>query len=272
MTEFGTWTSDIELAHRLADEAARIALGYFGRDVDHVAKKDGTPVSAADRAVEAALLEAIARERPDDAVLSEERGGAARSERRRWILDPIDGTEPFLAHALWWGTHIALEQEGEVVVAVLTRPAARQRWWAVRGHGTYVGGDDDPLGHHRRVSVSDTDRLADASMSGFFQAGSPTAAKLAEGSGWVEIDDDLAIIPAVAEGRLDAVIDPGAGFEWDHAAQQLVVTEAGGRFYDAHGGQRIDTGVGIYTNGRIDEELLSRLATLGIGPSPTTAR
>lgn len=170
------------------------------------------------------------------------------------------------------GTHVALEQGGEIVLALLTRPAAGLRWWAVRSHGTYVGGDDDPLGRHRRVRVSDTTRLADASMSGFFRAGSPIAAQLAEGSGWVEIDRDLAIIPAVAEGRLDAVIDPGAGYEWDHAAQQLLVTEAGGSFYDAHGGQRIDTGVGIYTNGQIDDELLSRLDAIGIGPGPTTAR
>jgi histidinol-phosphatase len=118
VAKFGTWASDLELAHRLADEAARIALGYFGRAVEHVEKNDGTPVSAADLAVETALVETITRERPHDAVLSEERGGATRSDGRRWIIDPIDGTEPFL-------THIALEQEGEVVLAVLTRPAAR---------------------------------------------------------------------------------------------------------------------------------------------------
>lgn len=102
MFEFGSWTSDLELAHRLVDEAARIALGYFGRAVEHREKSDGTPVSAADLAVENALVETITRERPGDAVLSEERGGAARGDGRRWIIDPIDGTEPFLAHERWW--------------------------------------------------------------------------------------------------------------------------------------------------------------------------
>src|SRR5690554_1460681 len=113
MIELGEWAADIELAHRLADEAARIALGYVGREVAHVAKSDGTPVSAVDVAVEAALVATLTRERPADAVLSEERGGAARGDGRRWIIDPIDGTEPFLADEPWWGTHVALEHGGE---------------------------------------------------------------------------------------------------------------------------------------------------------------
>lgn len=260
------WDHDLVLAHRLADEAASVALRRFGGDVGIDRKADGTLVSAADLEVEEAIVATLLDQRPGDAVLSEERGTVGAKSDRRWIIDPIDGTDPFLAGEHWWGTHIALEESGRVVVGVLTRPARGLRWWAVRGRGTFVGESGAPLSEHRQVQVSDVERLRGAKLSGFFRKGSPVAAQLAEGATWIDIDQDVAVIPAVAEGRLDAVIDPGAGHEWDHAVQQILVTEAGGSFYDADGGQRIDTRVGIYTNGNIDPALLTRLGHLGIGP------
>jgi histidinol-phosphatase len=267
MANFGTRDRDVELAHELADRSAAIALSYFGRTVDYEPKDDGTPVSRADLEVEADIISVLERRRPDDAILSEEHGGRRTSGGRRWIIDPIDGTEPFLAGRTWWGTHVALEDEGRIVVAVLTRPAASLRWWAVRGHGTFRGSDDEPWRSHGNVTVSQVATLSDATMSGFFRPDSPLAARIAEGSNWVDIDHDLSVIAGVAEGRLEAVIDPGAGYEWDHAAQQLLVTEAGGSFFDAHGGQRIDTRTGIYTNGKVDTELLPVLAEVGMVPS-----
>jgi hypothetical protein len=79
-------------------------LSYFGRALEHVRKGDGTPVSRADLEVDATLTDLLRRERPDDAILSEERGGTPAAGGRRWIIDPIDGTEPFLARERWWGT------------------------------------------------------------------------------------------------------------------------------------------------------------------------
>jgi histidinol-phosphatase len=266
MSDYGMWDRDVELAHELANQAARIALSHFGRALDHQRKADGTPVSRADLEVDATLTQLLRRERPDDAILSEERGGVGPAGGRRWIIDPIDGTEPFLAGERWWGSHIALEEHGKIVVAVLTRPAARRRWWAVRGHGTFRGSHDEPWRSHGTVKVSDVESLSDSTVSGFFRSDSPVAARIAGRCRWVDIDQDLSVIAGLAEGRLEAVIDPGAGHEWDHAAQQLIVTEAGGGFFDANGGQRIDTRTGLYTNGKVDAELLDVLAEEGIGP------
>ena len=78
--------------------SAEIALPFFRTDVRHDLKPDGSPVSEADLAVEHAVLDMLGRERPGDGVLSEECGGVARGAvRRRWLIDPIDGTVPFLA-------------------------------------------------------------------------------------------------------------------------------------------------------------------------------
>ncbi|HEV2368957.1 MAG TPA: inositol monophosphatase family protein, partial [Acidimicrobiales bacterium] len=124
--------NDLALAHALADRAAEVALGYFRRETRSRLKADGTPVGEADMAVEKVLLESLADARPGDAVLSEESGTRGASARR-WIVDPIDGTVPFLAGDPEWGTHVVLEVSGEIVIGVVTRPALDRRYWAQRG-------------------------------------------------------------------------------------------------------------------------------------------
>ena len=85
---------DLELALRLADVADAISLRHYRSELTIETKPDLTPVTEADRGVEAELRRRLADERPDDAVLGEE-GGAAGTGSRRWILDPIDGTRNY---------------------------------------------------------------------------------------------------------------------------------------------------------------------------------
>jgi len=132
------WTlgEDLELAQRLAGAGAEVALGYFGGINRTQIKPDGTPVGEADLAVDRLVLEGLERWRPGDGVLSEE-SGERPGGARRWIVDPIDGTTVFLAGEPHWGTHLALEQDGEIVVAVVSRPVLGELWWAVRGRGAH---------------------------------------------------------------------------------------------------------------------------------------
>lgn len=253
-----TVDGDVELAHRLADVATQVALDHFEQRPERWHKADGTRVSAADLAVERALLELLALHRPDDAVLSEE-AGALGAGRRRWLLDPIDGTEGFLAGGPVWGNHIALEVDGRLTVGIVTRPTQGRRWWAVDGQGAYHSNDTDPLSRGHRLAVSRTDTLADARVSGLLWPGSPVTDQLAGQVDWVEVDDPLCIVDELGEARLDAFITE-AGAVWDLAPQALVVTEAGGRFHDPHGGTSLDLGGGIYSNGHIDEPLREALA------------
>ncbi len=80
------------------------------------------------------LRERLAAERPDDAILGEELGAVGEGERR-WVLDPLDGTEWFARGIPVWGTLIALEDADGPLVAVVSAPALRRRWWAARGRG-----------------------------------------------------------------------------------------------------------------------------------------
>ena len=124
----------LSFALDMADEADRIALGYYRGELGTTEKADGTLVTLADKAVEARLREMLGQRYPDHAILGEEQGyteGAAGAGR--WILDPIDGTHGFARGLPIWGTLIAYEAGGVVQLGVASGPALGTRWWAGRG-------------------------------------------------------------------------------------------------------------------------------------------
>jgi histidinol-phosphatase len=260
---------DLRLAHELADLADSTSLPYFGQEVAHQTKGDGSPVTAADLATERAMLALLRERRPDDAVLSEE-SGTHGDAARQWILDPIDGTVSFLAGGRDWGSHVVLEVAGEVCVAVITRPGVKRRWWAVRGFGAYTSGGDAPLATDRPLRVSDQRGLDQARVGGYVPSGSDSHVTLSTRMTWVT--DPVSIFAAMLEGSVDAMIDDG-GQVWDVAPRKLLVTEAGGGFRDPHGGGRLDLGGGLYTNGHLEKAVTDVLRGLRFeGPPATTWR
>src|SRR5450432_588251 len=113
------YAADLALALQLADTADVLALARF-RALDLVVetKPDLTPVSDADRAVEAAVRALLSQRRPDDALVGEEFGDSGSGDRR-WIVDPIDGTKNFVRGMPVWATLIALSDHDEIVVGVV---------------------------------------------------------------------------------------------------------------------------------------------------------
>jgi histidinol-phosphatase len=249
-------TDDLDLARRLAVLAADVGLDYFARGVSADEKPDGTPVTAADVHIERVLSNELARERPADAILGEELG-AQGSSNRRWILDPIDGTAYFLRQEADWGTHIALEVAGRVVVGVITRPATGRCYFAARGAGSFRS--EIALGSpSTRLHVSSRADLAASRVTTWTHATDPLIHRLKGATLWTEPAVDNVL--RVAEGELEAVVDR-LGKTWDHAPAVVLVEEAGGSFSDARGGHRLDLGEGRYTNGLIRAELDALIAT-----------
>ncbi len=240
---------DLTLAHNLAALASEVALDFFRRGVSTQSKADGTPVSEADFEVERQLLNLLAKERPDDAVLSEE-FGTRGSSSRRWILDPIDGTFNFVTGNPLWGTHVALEDRGEIVLGLISRPVLDRYWWATRDGGAHRSDPSSPSGTRLRASAISA--LAKSRISIWTRDPDERWGRL-ERSG-VRVEPDLNDILKLAEGELEAVIDL-TGKVWDHAPAMVLVEEAGGRFSDGRGGRRLNLGIGRYTNGHIDEQL-----------------
>ena len=129
MTDF---SDDLSFALELADLADVLAMASFrAADLVVETKPDLTPVSEADRAVERAIREQLASRRPDDAVLGEEYGEDGTA-RRRWVLDPIDGTKNYVRGVPVWATLIALLDGDDIVVGVVSAPALGRRWWLPR--------------------------------------------------------------------------------------------------------------------------------------------
>jgi histidinol-phosphatase len=238
-------SADLDLALRLADAADAISLPRYRTELAIETKPDLTPVTEADRAVEAELRRMLASERPDDAILGEE-GGATGSGSRRWIVDPIDGTRNYSRGIPVWATLIALEVDGTVQVGVISAPALHGRWWAERGAGAFASGEP--------IHVSAIGRVEEAVLSFSIETRVPPLARdawHARGLGdfWAHM--------LVAEGAVDGAVDADGLSEWDLAAVQVIVEEAGGRFSDAAGESRIDSGSAITSNGLLHDDLLA---------------
>jgi histidinol-phosphatase len=239
-------TADLELALRLADAADAIALGRFrARDLVVDTKPDRTPVTEADQAVEHELRAILGTERRRDAILGEE-GGESGSGRRRWLIDPIDGTRNYSRGIPVWASLIALEESGRVVLGVVSAPALHRRWWAERGTGAHAGGD--------RIHVSAVRRPEDAVLCFALEQSVPGLAARA----WhARAYGDFWSHMLVAEGAVDGAIDAIGVSVWDLAAVQVIVEEAGGTFTDFAGEHRIDGGSAISSNGHLHADLVA---------------
>ena len=247
-----TVETDLDVAHTLADRAAVVAMSFFGsEDLVAETKDDSSPVTDADRAVEQLLRGCLTELRPDDAVLGEEFGSAGSSSRR-WVLDPIDGTNFFIAGSPEWRIQMALEEDGELVVALVDMPAFGIRWWATRGGGTFERAAD---GSVRRLAVSTTSLLSDTVLTCHPEAVAEHLPVEAELRSWRRLS-----LPDVIRGEIEAFyVD--CCHVWDHAPWVLLVQEAGGRFTDHEGGRSPSKRGGLYSNAGVHDALLEAINT-----------
>ena len=247
---------DLAFAFELADLADSLSLPRFrATDLVIETKPDMTPVTEADRAVEQALRDLIARRRPSDGVVGEEfgdDGGLAA----RWIIDPIDGTKNYVRGIPVWGTLIALEEHGQTQVGMVSAPALGRRWWAARGEGAFAD--------EHRVRVSEVGRLEDAQFlfgglkgwkkTGFLEDVLALALRCWRARGF----GDFWMHMLVAEGAAEIAAEPEVSL-WDLAAVKLIVEEAGGRFTDLSGRATPSGGSAVSTNGILHDEVMAIL-------------
>jgi histidinol-phosphatase len=235
---------DLAFALELADVADAITLARFrAADLRVETKPDLTPVSEADRAVEEALRERIARERPGESVLGEEEGGSGGD----WVIDPIDATKNYVRGIPLFATLIALEGRA----AVVTAPALGKRWWAARAEGAFADG--------RPIRVSAVAQVADCVLTftsprghgdGFWRLVERCWAPRGFGDFWQYM--------LLAEGSVDLCVESEANL-WDLAAPKLIVEEAGGRLTSLRGEDTAGGGDCLASNGALHAEALREL-------------
>jgi histidinol-phosphatase len=168
------------------------------------------------------------------------------------VLDPLDGTESFARGIPVWGTLIALEVGGEPIVAVVSAPALRRRWWAARGGGAYRDG----VGIHVSAVARVEDAfIAHANLYFGFEIDADPLLRAARLSGGYE---SFLALMLCAEGAVDGAFAP-RGFLWDLLPAQLIVEKAGGRFTDFDG-RRTAAGRGaVAANPVLHADVLARL-------------
>jgi histidinol-phosphatase len=246
--------ADLELALSMAEESDVLTMRHFLSPSLMVrTKADRTPVSEADEAVERMIRAHLKRERPGDAIVGEEFGADAPAERR-WIIDPIDATKNYIRGIPVFATLIALEQQGRIIVGVVSAPALHLRWWASADEGAFCDG--------QRISVSAVEQLEQAqicydSVTDFDRFGlTDSFLSLARRCARTRAFGDFWSHMLVAEGAAEIAIEPQVSL-WDVAAIQIIVEEAGGRFTDLSGAERADGGSGVSSNGLLHEAALA---------------
>jgi len=250
----------LSLALEIAQEAGALTLTHFGGVLESETKKDGTPVTVADRAAESLLRERIQDRFPGHGILGEEFGETDPGSSVRWILDPIDGTRSFQRGVPLYGVLIGVEVEGRPVVGVAHFPALGETVGAAVGHGCTWNG--------RPARVSSVADLAEAA------ALTTDPMELLEGplaKGWERLVRQVSLVRSwgdayghalVATGRAEIMVDPILS-PWDAAPFLPILHEAGGRFTDRGGKPRMDGGSGISTNGILHDWVLETLQSRG---------
>ncbi|TNE43065.1 MAG: 3'(2'),5'-bisphosphate nucleotidase CysQ [Sphingomonadales bacterium] len=219
---------DSQRLEEIVREAGRIAFDLWpgaGNEVDSWEKEPGSPVSAADLAVDAFLKRELGALLPAAGWLSEESADdAARLPRDLiWLVDPVDGTRDFVRGRSGWAVSVSLISGGRPLIGMLAAPARGEEWIAVAGQGAHRNGQ----------------RLAASRRQEFSGARVPVDSLSKEDQDLVTVDKPNSIalrIAMVAADEADLVATLRWGFEWDIAAATLIAREAGAEVTDAFGG------------------------------------
>jgi inositol-phosphate phosphatase / L-galactose 1-phosphate phosphatase / histidinol-phosphatase len=130
----------LALALRLADAAGAAIRPYFRQPLLVDEKSDLTPVTAADRAAEAAMRALIEAHFPLHGIIGEELGRVREEAEFVWVLDPIDGTKSFISGVPLFGTLIALTQRRRPILGIIDQPISCERWVGAAGRPTTLNG------------------------------------------------------------------------------------------------------------------------------------
>lgn len=219
-----------DLACDAATRGGALALRYFHDRDQLVIEAKATPqdiVSRADREVEDLIRAAITTAFPDDAILGEEGGETPGTTGYQWVIDPIDGTSPYLAGLPHWCVVIALVRDGRVVAGVTVHPLSGDVYTAIRGQGAWLNGQPMACSRDHRIANSlvaigashrtDPQHVADVIV-----------ALMGQGGIFYRNGSGALMLAQVASGRLGGYYEPHMN-PWDCLAGALMITEAGGR-------------------------------------------
>ena len=246
----------IDTLSTVARAAGSVALRHFRQDLTVETKADGSPVTIADRAAEKAAVDWITARFPDDGIIAEEGGQYGRpNAERRWVIDPIDGTESFVRGVPLWGTMLGVMTNDAVIAGVVFCPAVDELIVAAESAGCWYNGS--------RCAVSDVSDFARATILGTSERfpGNPHRKErwttLAKQVGLTRTWGDCYGYMLVATGRAEVMADNRLSI-WDYAPLVPIIREAGGVITDWRGNNTFG-GDAIATNQALADKVRSIL-------------
>jgi myo-inositol-1(or 4)-monophosphatase len=222
--------ADLDLLVAAAEKAGDVALSYFRKSPKSWTKGKGSPVSEADVEVDRLLADRLLSARPAYAWLSEETADseARLSARRIFVVDPIDGTRNYLEGGKEWAISLAVVEGDRPVSAVLFAPALGEMFQAVAGGGARRNG--------ALIGITGRSHLEGARLSGPKRFTSLVGTQIFAKAPTLRSVPSLAYrFALVAAGELDAAVAGPNAHDWDLAAADLLVHEAGGQVADLSG-------------------------------------
>ena len=239
MTDLG---AAARLAERLADAAGAVLRTHFRARPVVEFKPDASPVTVADRKAEAAMRDILAAEAPDHGIIGEEYGEDRPDAEFVWVLDPLDGTQAFIAGAPTFTTLIALLHRERPVLGVIDQPILRERWSGRDGVPTTFNG----AAVHTRAGAGLSHAILSATTPEMFRTADAEAfARLREAVQFTRFGLDGYAYALLASGFMDLVVEARLA-PYDYCALAPVVAGAGGRITDWRGAS-----LGLRSDGRI---------------------
>lgn len=222
-----------DVRHIAANAAAQI-LEVYDTNFTVAHKDDHSPLTAADMAAHQTIVRGLRKLTPDIPILSEESTavdyGTRQSWQRYWLVDPLDGTREFIKRNGEFTVNIALIEEHRCTLGVVWVPVTGVCYYAARGHGAFKSvPDEPPQAIHSRLT-----QVNNLAIAGSRSHGSDRLREFLQQIGEAEIVSIGSSLKSclVAEGAVDLYPRFGPTSEWDTAAAQCVVEQAGGLVTD----------------------------------------
>lgn len=243
----------LEFAIKTVEASNAISMKYYKKKIKFRLKENLSPVTVADVKSESFIISRIKEKYPKHSLLAEEHGNKDNEAEFKWIIDPIDGTKNFMRKYPFWGTLLALEYGGEIVLGVISMPAINEFIYAAKGKGCYYNDKKSKVSKIRSIKDSYLIHggldyiLSEPYRNNFLNLVGQTNYNRGFG--------DCHGHSFIINGRAEMMIDPHVA-PYDVAPIKICVEESGGRFTDMTGNETIYGGNALVTNGKIHDEVL----------------
>ena len=224
------YLKELEIAKKAAVLAGKAIMQvYESGDFGIEAKADDSPLTLADKAANRIIVDMLRAEFPDYAILSEEeKDDLSRLDNDLcFVVDPLDGTKEFIKRNGQFTVNIALSYRHRTVMGVIYVPVTGEMYFAAQGHGSFV----EVKGHVTAIRVSaEQKEKSELNMVMSNSHGAAEMDVLIEKYGitnYIKVGSSLKGC-MIASGKADAYYRYGPTMEWDTAAMQCIVEEAGG--------------------------------------------